>query len=1011
MSVVPEIPSREALRAFLRLDNRMAVDGVARPDVERQEDTVMRALHMLREQPGVVLADEVGMGKTFEALGVAAAFHQASPRSRIVVLTPGPGLNTKWRNEINKLASPNERGSCIYDFGDDAHAVTSLAGLLERLRSGARLVVAPVTAFQAARARDSQEYLLGLYFQWKGVHGQTVNAILRRFRDGALERVDPRRKSFLGLVPYDQVAPHLDAVFGRPARKGAAPGLDELYDERGYDAFHNEKAVRRAIDQTRFRLVRELMPDLSLLILDEAHKLKNAHTVRAQAFITAFRRRFRKALFLTATPFQLDISELRQVFALFGNAKGAPASLKDDTAALFADIRDYQGAYDDLHRAWAGLDHGATAILGEHLDARAELSRPLDDPSLAAVYQRYRTLLTLKEERIEPGLRRWMIRSLREEKRVYRRRDKPPLAARGPDALPFLLYERLIAELFRVQSPTHKAAVQINMVSSYGAARAGALLSSEQRTLDQPTVEAYRRLLIDVLDRLTGNARQHPKLDHVARQALAAAEQGEKTLIFCARVKTLNELARELKDQWQTGLLRRWQALYPGASEEDIFDRREQDRKNDDVDTDDVDTDDADTDDADTDDADQSDEAGVKVKKGRHATLQQRFHRSQDPLYLALRERYVQGLLHLHDWPLAHLDAIAFEANQILQTIETSRTAAARVDYRVAKRCVEQATALLWQRLEPGAAGDYADVIERLCDPDFIALGYDREPTPDEGDGIGQHRPSWRISRDLAELVVRPGPHLWGMLKRCLDPFTERTRIDAVEHLARYLTVRQMPFLVEVLEAAGAQGLSLDPIESRPLLDFIDRYWLTTAGKQWIDRCAAFLDYYRDVPENQHAELLDAIRRPRFARHSRDAAAREKLREAFNTPLFPMVLIANEVMQEGIDLHRSCRRVVHHDLAWNPAQLEQRVGRIDRLGSLTDRLRTKDSAVTLDILYPLIKNTIDERLYRAVHAREKWLEFLLGAPPDFEEYWLGEEEPPPLPDSMAARLRIDLGPR
>jgi hypothetical protein len=29
---------------------------------------------MLDERPGIVLADEVGMGKTFEALGIAAAF-------------------------------------------------------------------------------------------------------------------------------------------------------------------------------------------------------------------------------------------------------------------------------------------------------------------------------------------------------------------------------------------------------------------------------------------------------------------------------------------------------------------------------------------------------------------------------------------------------------------------------------------------------------------------------------------------------------------------------------------------------------------------------------------------------------------------------------------------------------------------------------------------------------------------------------------------------------------------
>ena len=42
--------------------------------------------------------------------------------------------------------------------------------------------------------------------------------------------------------------------------------------------------------------------------------------------------------------------------------------------------------------------------------------------------------------------------------------------------------------------------------------------------------------------------------------------------------------------------------------------------------------------------------------------------------------------------------------------------------------------------------------------------------------------------------------------------------------------------------------------------------------------------------------------------------------------------IESEVMGEGVDLQRFCRHVIHHDLAWNPATIEQRTGRIDRLG-------------------------------------------------------------------------------
>jgi hypothetical protein len=113
-------------------------------------------------------------------------------------------------------------------------------------------------------------------------------------------------------------------------------------------------------------------------------------------------------------------------------------------------------------------------------------------------------------------------------------------------------------------------------------------------------------------------------------------------------------------------------------------------------------------------------------------------------------------------------------------------------------------------------------------------------------------------------------------------------------------------------------------------------------------------------------------------------------------------------MQEGLDLHRQCRRVVHHDLVWNPAQVEQRIGRIDRLGSLTNRLRKNGDDVRLDVLY--IRGTIDERLFRTVKRREKWLEFLLGAAPDFSAYSLTDEEPPPLPERLGGELAVDLGP-
>ena len=44
------------------------------------------------------------------------------------------------------------------------------------------------------------------------------------------------------------------------------------------------------------------------------------------------------------------------------------------------------------------------------------------------------------------------------------------------------------------------------------------------------------------------------------------------------------------------------------------------------------------------------------------------------------------------------------------------------------------------------------------------------------------------------------------------------------------------------------------------------------------------------------------------------------------------VLLATDVAAEGVNLQQACRLVVHVELPWSPARLEQRNGRVDRLG-------------------------------------------------------------------------------
>jgi hypothetical protein len=971
--------TRAWLQGFLSLGARKDKDNVPAADIARQEDTVLQVLDLLDGGPGVVIADEVGMGKTYEALGVVAAYRHANSKSRIVIVTPGPDLNTKWENEFKRFSDPK---ITLFDFGNEVFAADSLESFVTEAKRH-RILLVPVSVFHSARGGADQAHLLSLYFWWcrkrgEELHGHTINAVFKRFREGRLFLVDVEEALFLGHYRLAQLEPHLDDAFRKGRRVDEHDGLDDLFRAKGYEAFSSEDAVRRAIDLARFRLVRALLPDFDLLVVDEAHKLKNAHTLRSQAISTVFRRKYAKTLFLTATPFQLSVEELRQVFFTFSQARGAPENLMDEVQAFFDDIREYQAAYDTLYRAWAGLDAAAAVEFTALFQADEALEQDIQDPSLRAVAMAIKEVRRLKQQKIEPGFRRWMIRSLREEKRQYRQSVPKRLKPEGAGALPFLIYERFIAELFRQGEGTHKAAVQINMVSSYQAAEKGELLARGEREV-AGEAEPYRRLLRSILKELPRDGRAHPKLDYVLGDALKAAIHGEKTLIFCARVNTLTQMAHALEGMWEQRMLELWQRAFPGAKREDIFDEVDEDEQR---------------------------------SRGRHSRLQARFHRTQDLLYLALRERYLRSLVPLEAHALERMPEIVLQANALLSQARVGQTSSKRHDWKMIKRCLEQAMAQHWRAHHPEAAATHGGSLEALADPRFIAYGLDLEADDLEDDAPGEQAPSWRITEAHARRVLAGRSHLWDHFSVELGQLEAGLRVEVVERLARYLTFKDVPFLVDVLAAAHVQGLDAADVDSEQFLEFVDGFWTSHEdGRRWLERLRDFLVYFVNRNEQQKRDILAGpIKTGDLVRQTKDGESRERLREAFNTPLHPMILIANEVMQEGLDLHRNCRRVVHHDLAWNPAQLEQRVGRIDRLGSLTFRRRERDRSATLDVHFPLIRNTIDERLYRVVKEREKWLEFLLGTPPSFAEYAEEGECAVDLPPALAQTLAISLRP-
>lgn len=89
------------------------------------------------------------------------------------------------------------------------------------------------------------------------------------------------------------------------------------------------------------------------------------------------------------------------------------------------------------------------------------------------------------------------------------------------------------------------------------------------------------------------------------------------------------------------------------------------------------------------------------------------------------------------------------------------------------------------------------------------------------------------------------------------------------------------------------------------------------------------------------------------------------------------ILLSSEVGAEGLDF-QFCNVLVNYDLPWNPMQVEQRIGRLDRFGQKHDKIR---------IYNFYIEDTIETRIFQRLYDRIDLFQRSIG---DLEAI-LGEE--------------------
>jgi len=146
--------------------------------------------------------------------------------------------------------------------------------------------------------------------------------------------------------------------------------------------------------------------------------------------------------------------------------------------------------------------------------------------------------------------------------------------------------------------------------------------------------------------------------------------------------------------------------------------------------------------------------------------------------------------------------------------------------------------------------------------------------------------------------------------------------------------------LLDELGAWAERRRSQPDARARALFAWLEEVCRTPGGG-WTDERVIVFTEYRDTQRWLIDLLLahgfggDGGERIADLYGGMDTDDRERTKAEFQahpsrSPV--RILVATDAASEGIDLQRHCWRMLHWEIPWNPARLEQRNGRVDRFG-------------------------------------------------------------------------------
>lgn len=886
---------------------------VSTEDATRQAKTAQEILERLARQPGIILADEVGMGKTFVALAVAASAALADKGGNPVVVMVPPSLKEKWPRDFNvftrhcfhQAAGGRERKITEATAHDGVSFLKLLDDPASRrpriifLSHGAlsRGLVDPWTKLAILKAALRSRRLDD---QRKAFHrfAAEILRVASRYDDENLfrELLSHEVHEWRALIPEcdDDPVPESIANVLKKGKIDLGQLVEALRDLPLRDSpYRNERVtqIRRNLTaplrQVWFAAITESQFSSPLLILDEAHHLKNPATALASLFVTeeaqedvnelqgALEGRFERMLFLTATPFQLGHHELLKVLSRFRgirwkSSQMTPEEFDSRIEQLSASLDRAQHAALALEERWGTLRPEDLPTQGPDHDgdwwAVASANAPSQSERLQSV-MRLVDAAVAEMRAAEKHLQPWVIRHLRKRH-------------------------------FETSGKRRRMVLPGGAIIENGSEREGLAIGSD----------ALLPFLLVARSQAVATSAQ---FGHLA--------QGVRRLTFVEGLASSFEAYRETRA-----------ALDGGQTIEDLFDEDRPD--------------------------DNEAEADRVLK------------------------RYIAALNEALPGESAHSrhPKIAATVARVVRLWRNLEKVLVFCHFRATGRALENHIRQAINReIMAQAAKAFA------CDTDKarVRLRSINEAF-DPGRPAGRH-----LAAEVASMVDG------------VRSFSDEDRKAIGDIIRRF--VRTDSFLVRYFPLDER-----DPVERLKLaLDTPDDSGLSLRRK-----FEQFVEFLSSREGEERREYLKALRQVQTEHNVRRATGetqgeqRKALLLAFNTPFFPEVLVASSVLAEGVDLHLDCRHVIHHDLSWNPSTLEQRTGRVDRIGAKSERVTQP-----IQVFLPYIGGTQDEKMYRVVRDRERWFQVIMG-----DDFQMDERrkdkiaERIPLPETAAKMLAFRL---